>query len=91
MEDLEEIPDSMLKDSFSAAIAEAAGFLPGNGQIVSVYRGIRGDKHEAAAKAIRDENTKRYLSAPVIRRTPEEIKAIEEMCRGIRESLDAQG
>lgn len=87
IEDLKEIPDSELKNSFSAAIAEAAGFLPGNGQIISAYREIRGDKHEVAAKAIRDANTQKYLSAPVIQRTPEEIKEIEDMCRSIRESL----
>jgi len=87
MEDLKEVPDSMLKSSFATALADAGGFLPGNGQIIAAYRKERGDRHESAAKAIRDENTRRYLSAPVIQRTPEEIAEIEEMCRKTREFL----
>lgn len=64
IEDLKEIPDVMLKDSFAEAVAASDGFVPGNGKILSVYRGKRGDQYEEAQKAIRAENTAKYLAAP---------------------------
>ncbi len=64
LEDLAEIPDRLLKDSFSEAVAASDGFLPGNGKIISAYRGKRGDQFEEAQKAIRMQNTALYLGAP---------------------------
>lgn len=64
LEDLAEIPDVMLKDSFAEAVATSDGFLPGNGKILSVFRGKKGDQFEEAQRAIRMENNAKYLAAP---------------------------
>lgn len=89
MEDLEEIPNAMLRTSFAEAVAASDGFLPGNGKILSVYRGKKGDQFEEAQKAIRMENTKMYLTAapdpePL---TDEQIIKGKEILAKIIESL----
>lgn len=86
-QDWEEIPTAVIPMVAREARKQAGEFMPSNGLMAKIWRESQSDKHESAAKAIRDENTRKYLSAPVIQRTPEEIKEIEDMCRGIRESL----
>lgn len=56
----------LLKDSFAEAVAASDGFLPGNGKILSVYQGKKGNQFEEAQKAIRMENNAKYLAAPGI-------------------------
>jgi len=64
LEDLKEIPDAMLRDCFAEAVAASDGFLPGNGKILSMFRGKKGDQFEDAQKAIRMENNRKYLVPP---------------------------
>lgn len=64
LEDLEEIPDAMLRDCFAEAVAASDGFLPGNGKILSVFRGKKGDQFKETQRAIRMENNAKYLAPP---------------------------
>jgi len=87
MQDWEEIPTDQIQAVAKEARKQSGEFMPSNGLMAKIWREYKGDRHESAAKAMRDENTRRYLAAPVIKRTPEEIKQIEDMCRSIREGL----
>jgi hypothetical protein len=64
LRELEEIPDSELSVAFDAAKVEAGAFVPSNGLIIKCYRGEKGKNFEDAQKAIRLENTRRYLAPP---------------------------
>lgn len=75
-QELVEIPDGELEAAFTAAKVEAGAFLPSNGLIVKVWRGKGAKSFEEAAKAIRDENNKKYLGwSPANMPTPEEREA----------------
>ena len=88
MEDLAEIPTDSLHSAFQAAKTEAGGFLASNGLIVKVYRGKEENAHQAALKAIRDENSAKYLHYRPEPPTDEEIEATAELLRKTREQLD---
>lgn len=88
MEDLAEIPTESLHGAFQAAKAEAGSFLASNGLIVKVYRGKEENAHQAALKAIRDENSAKYLHYKPEPPTAGEIEATAELLRKTREALD---
>lgn len=64
MRDWEEIPTAHLEDACTEARKQAGAFMPTNGLVAQVWREKDGDKKEAALKAIRAENTAKYLAAP---------------------------
>lgn len=64
MRDWEEIPTSQIDSVCTEAVKAAGEFMPANGLIAKVWREKDGDKKEAALKAIRAENTAKYLSPP---------------------------
>jgi len=64
MRDWEEIPTAHLEETCTEARKAAGAFMPTNGLVAQVWRGKDGDKKEAALKAIRAENTAKYLAAP---------------------------
>lgn len=63
MADLEEIPDYALSGAFLEAQVQAGGFIPSNGLIVRSWRSQAAKAGEDAQRAIRLENTRRYLLA----------------------------
>lgn len=89
MADLTEIPDHALDAAFSAACVEAGGYVPSNGLIVRCWRETKAKGFEDAQKAIRMENTQRYLLAnPDDLPTPEQreeiAKSMAEVARRLR-------
>jgi hypothetical protein len=77
MDDLKEIPDSDLSAAFQEAQVQAGGFVPTNGLIVKCWRDGKVKNFEDAQKAIRMDNTARYLAPPSAELpTPEQREAI---------------
>jgi hypothetical protein len=88
LDDLKEIPDADLAQAFREAQVEAGGFIPTNGLIVKSYREGKSKSMEDAAKAIRLENTRKYLGAPgADLPTPEEREENARMMAAIAEKL----
>lgn len=88
MTDLEEIPTEDLPAAFTAAKVEAGAFLATNGLIVKAWRGSKSGGFEAAQKAIRMENSAKYLAPPSADLpTAAEREEIAASMRAIRDSL----
>ena len=77
--DWEEIPTEHLLAVCTDARRSSGAFMASNGLVVEVWR-------EMAAEARRPKSEP-YKALPAVKRTPEEIKQIEDMCRSVRESL----
>jgi len=76
VDDLKEIPNADLASAFREAQVEAGGFVPSNGLIVRCWRESKVKRADDALKAIRMENTAKYLGAPgADLPTPEEREA----------------
>ena len=88
-----EIPSDKLLDAVEEAIIRAGAFPATNGLVVKAWRELQADpvrSHEEAQRAIRAENTARYLGVPSPDRMPptdEERKEIAEGIRKVREML----
>lgn len=63
MADLKEIPEVDLAGAFREAQVAAGAFVPTNGQIVRAWRDGKAKGFDDAQKAIRLENSMRYLGA----------------------------
>jgi hypothetical protein len=90
MDDLKEIPDRDLAQAFHEAQIQAGGFVPTNGLIVRCWREGRVKGFEDAHRAIRAENTRRYLLAdhadlPTPEQREENARAMAEIARRLRE------
>lgn len=79
MRDWEEIPTNRISECCAQAVKDAQGFMPTNGGVCKVWREWEAEDRRPRVQPFR--------ALPPVKRTPEEIKQIEEMCRGIREGL----
>ena len=64
MQDWEEIPTGRIVEIAAEARKQAGEFMPSNGLMAKIWREKLGDKREEALKAIRNENTAKYLAPP---------------------------
>lgn len=87
MRDWAEIPTVDLDAACTKAARDSEGFMPTNGAVVKAHRDTIGERHDAAQRAIREANSRKYLNIPPVERTPEEKKQLEEFFRNIRDSL----
>ena len=79
MRDWEDIPTDKIEPCCRQAVKDAQGFMPTNGGVVKVW--------EDGIAESRRPKVQPFVALPPVRRTPEEIKQIEDMCRSIREGL----
>jgi hypothetical protein len=93
MDDLKEIPDCDLAQAFREAQVDAGGFVPSNGLIVRCWRESKASGFEDAQKAIRAENTRKYLLSPPESElpTPEEREKIAAEMAAIARKLAGGG
>lgn len=88
LQDWEEIPTNSIQEIAAEARKQAGEFMPSNGLMAKIWRERMGDKREEALKAIRAENTAKYLAAPGADvPTPEERARIAESMAIIARSL----
>jgi hypothetical protein len=62
--DWEEIPTARIADVAAEARKQAGEFMPTNGLMAKIWREIKGQRMDEAQRAIREENTAKYLTAP---------------------------
>lgn len=86
--DWEEIPTDRIPEVAAEARKQAGEFIPSNGLVAKIWRELKGKQFDEAAKAIRDQNTARYLAAPgADLPTPEEREKIAAAMAAIARSL----
>ena len=61
MQDWEEIPTDQIQEVAKEARKVAGEFMPSNGLMAKIWRGVQGDQFEEAQKAIRMKNNAKYL------------------------------
>lgn len=62
--DWEEIPTDNIAEVAAEARKQAGEFMPTNGLMAKIWRELQGNRFDEAQKAIRAENTARYLAPP---------------------------
>lgn len=79
MTDWEEIPTAYIPEICAEARKQSGDFMPGNGSVAALWREMRAE--------LRRPKSEPFKALPAVKRTPEEIKQIEDMCKGVREFL----
>ena len=62
--DWEEIPTAQIVAVAAEARKQAGEFMPTNGLMAKIWRELKGQRMDEAQRAIREENTAKYLAAP---------------------------